>query len=111
MQEEQRYRPLRLPSFEDHAIDVPRPGAPRASATTVMGGFLRDVLRDNAAGRNFRVLGPDETTSNHLQAVLDVSPRSWNARTLPWDTHLGQGGRVMEVLSEHTIQGCLRATC
>ena len=101
------YRPLRLPSFEDHAIDVPRPGAAFASATTVMGGFLRDVLRDNAAGRNFRVLGPDETTSNHLQAVLDVSPRSWNARTLPWDTHLGQGGRVMEVLSEHTIQGWL----
>ena len=101
------YQPLRLPPFEDHAVAVSRPGGIKASATTVMGGFLRDVLRDNAAARNFRVLGPDETTSNHLQAVLEVSPRAWNARTLPWDTHLGEGGRIMEVLSEHTIQGWL----
>jgi len=101
------YRPLRLPAFEDHAVDVPAPGAADGSATTVMGGFLRDVMRCNAEHRNFRVLGPDETESNRLQAVLEASPRAWNARTLPWDTHLGEGGRVMEILSEHTVQGWL----
>ena len=101
------FRPLRLPRFEDHAVEVPTPGALDASATKVLGGFLRDVLAGNADARNFRVLGPDETASNRLQAVLDASPRAWNAPTLPWDTDLGEGGRVMEILSEHVVQGWL----
>ncbi len=100
-------QPLRLPPYESHAVALPAPGAVDASATAIMGGFLRDVLAANAATRNFRVLGPDETESNRLEAVLDASPRAWNACTRPWDTHLGQGGRVMEILSEHTIQGWL----
>ena len=100
-------QPLRLPSYERHAVAVSSPGADDASATAVMGEFLRDVLADNADARNFRVLGPDETESNRLQAVLEASPRAWNARTVPWDTHLGAGGRVMEILSEHTLQGWL----
>ncbi len=100
-------QPLRLPSYERYAVAVSSPGADDASATAIMGEFLRDVLTANADTRNFRVLGPDETESNRLQSVLDASPRAWNASTVPWDTHLGAGGRVMEILSEHTLQGWL----
>jgi xylulose-5-phosphate/fructose-6-phosphate phosphoketolase len=101
------FRPLRLPAFEDYAVNVPHPGGVDGEATAVMGGFLRDVMRCNSDARNFRVMGPDETESNRLQAVLEASPRAWNAETLPWDTHLGEGGGVMEILSEHTLQGWL----
>ena len=79
-----------------------------AKPTQVMGGFLRDVMRLNASTRNFRVLGPDETASNRLQAVLEVTGRDWDAATnADDDEHLDPDGRVMEILSEHTCQGWL----
>jgi xylulose-5-phosphate/fructose-6-phosphate phosphoketolase len=78
-----------------------------AEATRVMGGFLRDTMRLNEGARNFRVVGPDETASNRLGALFEVTARAWMAQTLPEDTHLAQDGRVMEILSEHTCQGWL----
>jgi len=100
-------RELRLPDFRDHAVTVPSPGGAMAEATRVMGGFLRDTMRLNEGARNFRVVGPDETASNRLGALFEVTARAWMAQTLPEDTHLAQDGRVMEILSEHTCQGWL----
>ena len=100
-------RPLRLPRFEDYAVPVVRPGGTDAEATRVMGAFLRDVMRENAATRNFRLFGPDETASNRLTAVFEATGRTWNAETVPGDDHLARDGRVMEILSEHTCQGWL----
>ena len=100
-------RPLRLPDFERYAVPVAQPGLTDAEATRVMGGFLRDVIQGNAASRNFRLFGPDETASNRLGAVFEVTDRVWNAETIPGDDHLAPGGRVMEILSEHTCQGWL----
>ena len=100
-------KPLRMPDFSDHAVAVKRPGAADAEATLVMGGFLRDVMKMNMATRNFRVFGPDETASNRLQPLFEVTPRAWDTETLPEDTWLGADGRVMEILSEHTCQGWL----
>ena len=100
-------RPLRMPDFTAHAVAVPKPGGATAEATRVMGQFLRDVMRDNLASRNFRVFGPDETDSNRLMALFEVTERSWDAETIPDDVHLAPGGRVMEILSEHTCQGWL----
>nr|WP_020174051.1 phosphoketolase family protein [Methyloferula stellata] len=100
-------RPLRLPDFSAYAVTVPHPGEPEAEATAVMGAFLRDVMRDNATARNFRVFGPDETASNRLQALFEVTDRAWDAETIPEDTYLAPNGRVMEILSEHTCQGWL----
>ena len=100
-------RPLRLPRFEDYAVPVPRPGATDAEATRVMGAFLRDVVRANAATRNFRLFGPDETASNRLTAVFEATDRTWDAEVVPGDDHLARDGRVMEILSEHTCQGWL----
>ena len=98
-------KPLRLPDFTAHAVPVAHPGESTAAATRVMGGFLRDVMKANEASRNFRVFGPDETASNRLQALFEVTGRAWNAETVPEDTHLALDGRVMEVLSEHLCQG------
>jgi xylulose-5-phosphate/fructose-6-phosphate phosphoketolase len=98
---------LRLPDFRAHALDVPRPGAVTGEATRVMGGFLRDVMQMNLGARNFRVFGPDETASNRLGALFDVTARTWMAQRLPTDEHLSSDGRVMEILSEHTCQGWL----
>ncbi len=98
-------RPLRLPDFTRYAIEVPHPGAVEAESTYAMGQFLRDVMTENAASRNFRVFGPDETASNRLQALFEVTGRTWDAATLPEDDHLARDGRVMEVLSEHLCQG------
>lgn len=98
---------LRLPDFRDYAVDVPRPGAAAGEATRVAGRFLRDVMKLNAAERNFRVMGPDETQSNRLGALFEVTNRTWVAETLPEDDHLAVDGRVMEILSEHTCQGWL----
>src|SRR5581483_8557494 len=98
-------RDLDLPDFRDYAVDVPEPGAVIAEATRVMGGFLRDVMRRNLAARSFRVMSPDELTSNRLGAILDVTDRAWMAERLPGDDHLAPDGRVMEILSEHTCQG------
>ncbi|WP_062356583.1 phosphoketolase family protein [Herbidospora yilanensis] len=98
-------RPLVLPDFRDYAVDVPAPGAAVTEPTRVLGRFLRDVTAANKS--NFRIMGPDETDSNRLSAVFEVTDRAWNARTLPTDRHLAPGGRVMEVLSEHLCQGWL----
>lgn len=98
-------RELVLPDFRDHAVDVPRPGATFAEATAVLGGFLADVARDNR-GR-FRIFGPDETVSNRLQRVFEVTERQWEAELLPTDEHLAPEGQVLEVLSEHQCQGWL----
>jgi xylulose-5-phosphate/fructose-6-phosphate phosphoketolase len=100
-------RPLRMPDFHDYAVTVVQPGGTTAEATRIMGQFLRDVMRCNAAARNFRVFGPDETTSNRLDAVLEVTNRAWVADTIPQDDHLAPDGQVMEILSEHTCQGWL----
>jgi len=100
-------RDLRLPDYRDFAVDVPQPGAAIAEATRVMGQFLREVMRRNADARNFRVVGPDETASNRLDALFEVTDRAWMAERLPSDDHLAPDGRVMEILSEHTCQGWL----
>ncbi len=101
-------RPLRLPDFREQAVPVAQPGDTDGEATVVMGGFLRDVMRLNAAQRNFRIVGPDETASNRLQAVFEATGRDWDAATTADDDeHLSPDGRVMEILSEHTCQGWL----
>jgi xylulose-5-phosphate/fructose-6-phosphate phosphoketolase len=100
-------RPLRLPDFRDYAVAVKHPGSADAESTRISGGFLRDVMKLNADTRNFRVFGPDETASNRLQDLFDVTDRAWNAETFDYDDHLSPDGRVMEILSEHTCQGWL----
>jgi xylulose-5-phosphate/fructose-6-phosphate phosphoketolase len=98
---------LKLPDFRDYAVDVPRPGTVKAEATRVMGQFLRDVMKRNEDSRNFRVMGPDETNSNRLNALFEVTNRVSTATILPTDDHLSSDGRVMEILSEHMCQGWL----
>ncbi|ACB95823.1 phosphoketolase family protein [Beijerinckia indica] len=100
-------RPLQIPDFTLHAVDVDYPGARTAEATFVMGQFLRDIMRANETNKNFRVFGPDETASNRLQALYDVTDKTWNAAFIAEDEHLDPTGRVMEILSEHTCQGWL----
>ncbi len=101
-------RPLRLPDFTAYAVPVKHPGQADGEATRVMGIFLRDVMRANADTRNFRIVGPDETASNRLDALLEVTGRAWDATTIADDDeHLSPDGRVMEVLSEHNCQGWL----
>ena len=98
-------KPLKRPAVTDFAVDVPTPGQTAAEATRVMGKYLRDVIRLNAEQRNFRIVGPDETTSNRLDAVFEATERAWMLDILPEDVHLAREGRVMEILSEHTCQG------
>jgi xylulose-5-phosphate/fructose-6-phosphate phosphoketolase len=100
-------RDLVLPDFRSVAVSVPAPGAVDAEATRVLGGLLRDVMRLNAATANFRVMGPDETSSNRLDALFEVTDRVSAAEILPTDVHVSHDGRVMEVLSEHMCQGWL----
>ena len=100
-------RDLRLPDFRDYAVDVPSPGATTAESTRMMGAFLRDVLKLNMDHRNFRLFSPDENNSNRWQDALEVTNRTWEAETYPWDDHLAHEGRVMEMLSEHQCQGWL----
>jgi xylulose-5-phosphate/fructose-6-phosphate phosphoketolase len=100
-------QPLRLPDIRDYAVAVPKPGAVGAEATRVMGALLRDVMRRNLDARNFRVVGPDETTSNRLDALFEVTNRTWEAERVDGDDHLAPDGRVMEILSEHLCQGWL----
>jgi xylulose-5-phosphate/fructose-6-phosphate phosphoketolase len=97
---------LALPDVARYAVDV-EPGATRAEATRAAGNYLRDVMAINAERRNFRVFGPDETKSNRLGALFDVTDRAWEAKRLETDDHLAPDGRVMEILSEHTCQGWL----
>ncbi|MDP3539483.1 MAG: phosphoketolase family protein [Azonexus sp.] len=96
---------LRLPDFRDYAVAVPTPGSARAESTRSMGVFLRDVMQQNP--RNFRVFGPDETASNRLGALFEVTNRTWMAERLADDDHLSADGRVMEILSEHACEGWL----
>ncbi len=98
---------LKMPAFQDYAVDVPKPGTVVAEATRVMGQFLRDVMKCNMDSRNFLVFGPDETASNRLSALFEVTKRRWMAETIPEDDNLSTDGRVFEMLSEHTCQGWL----
>jgi xylulose-5-phosphate/fructose-6-phosphate phosphoketolase len=98
---------LRMPDFQDYAVEVPTPGTVVAEATRVLGNFLRDVMKRNMDHRNFLVFGPDETASNRLSALFEVTGRRWVADTVPEDDHLTVDGRVLEMLSEHTCQGWL----
>ncbi|CAN5668066.1 phosphoketolase family protein [soil metagenome] len=96
---------LELPDFREYAVEVAAPGRSRNEATRVMGRFVRDVIRLNPT--SFRVFGPDETTSNRLDAVFEVTDRQWAAKIEAGDDHLAREGRVVEVLSEHLCQGWL----
>ncbi|MGH3846955.1 MAG: phosphoketolase family protein, partial [Pseudonocardiaceae bacterium] len=98
-------RDLRLPDFRDYAVDVPAPGATTSEATRVLGGWLRDVIRDNPS--NFRLFGPDETESNRLTDVYEATDKQFEGVIVPGDNHVAQAGRVIEVLSEHMCQGWL----
>jgi xylulose-5-phosphate/fructose-6-phosphate phosphoketolase len=98
-------RDLDLPDFRDYAVAVPGPARQTSEPTRVLGAFLRDVVRRNPS--NFRIMGPDETVSNRLDAVFEATDRAWDAERLPTDENLAPDGRVMEVLSEHMCQGWL----
>ncbi len=98
---------LRLPDFWKYAVAVPTPGATIAEATKVQGQYLRDVLTRNDDAKNFRVFSPDETASNRLGAVFEVTTRESVAEIIPTDDHVAPDGRVMEMLSEHQCQGWL----
>jgi xylulose-5-phosphate/fructose-6-phosphate phosphoketolase len=100
-------RDLVMPDFRDYAVSVPKPGTENAEATRVLGVFLRDVMKLNADSKNFRVFGPDETASNRLDALFEVTDKLWMEPMLPVDEHLSQHGRVLEMLSEHMCQGWL----
>jgi xylulose-5-phosphate/fructose-6-phosphate phosphoketolase len=100
-------RDLVLPDFRDYAIPVPAPGASTSEPTRVLGGMLRDVMRLNEPQQNFRIFGPDETESNRLGAVLEVTGKDWQERVTGVDLNLEPDGRVVEMLSEHTCQGWL----
>lgn len=98
---------LKMPDFRQYALDVPRPGTVLGEATRVMGSFLRDVMKLNWNARNFRIFGPDETASNRLSALFDITERTSTAEILDTDDHISPDGRVMEVLSEHLCEGWL----
>ncbi|HNE34250.1 MAG TPA: phosphoketolase family protein [Nitrospira sp.] len=100
-------RDLCLPDFRDYAVKVTKPGAIVAESTRLMGKFLRDTMKLNMEGRNFRLFSPDENNSNRWQDVLEVTNRTWMADRYPYDDHLAPDGRVMEILSEHQCQGWL----
>jgi len=96
-----------MPDFRGYAVPVTAPGVSTSEPTRVLGGMLRDVMRLNIKYRNFRVFGPDETASNRLDALYEVTGKTWQEEVLPVDEHLAPDGRVMEILSEHTCQGWL----
>ncbi|MEK6703548.1 MAG: phosphoketolase family protein [Planctomycetota bacterium] len=98
---------LFMPDFRKYAVEVASPGVRGIGDTRVLGKFLRDVAKLNSEHRNFRVFGPDETLSNGLGALFEVTARQWNAQTLASDEHLAPSGRVMEMLSEHQCEGWL----
>ena len=103
----QLLKDLLMPDFRDYALAVTEPGRSVGEATRMVGDLLRDVMVRNGEAKNFRVFGPDETASNRLGALFEVTNRAWQAQTLPEDDHLATDGRVMEILSEHTCQGWL----
>jgi xylulose-5-phosphate/fructose-6-phosphate phosphoketolase len=99
---------LHLPDFRDYAVEVASPARTTGESTRVLGGFLRDVMAANGEEANFRVFGPDETASNRLDALFEVTGRTWMGETRPDDDeHLSTDGRVTEILSEHVTQGLL----
>jgi len=98
---------LVMPDFREYAVKVSKPGSSLAEATRVLGTFLRDVMKRNAESKNFRVFGPDETASNRLDALFEVTNKITMEAIEPTDEHLSRDGRVMEVLSEHMCQGWL----
>ncbi len=98
---------LRMPDFKSYAVKMEKPGTILAEATKIMGKFLRDIMKMNQDTRNFRVMGPDETSSNRLSPLFEVTDRVSTAEILPTDDHVSPNGRVMEILSEHTCQGWL----
>jgi len=100
-------RDLRMPDFREYAVRVPAPGAVESEDTRVLGSFLRDVIKLNRSPRSFRLFGPDETLSNRLDAVFEVTSRQWMAETVPGDEFLASSGSVIEVLSEHQCEGWL----
>jgi xylulose-5-phosphate/fructose-6-phosphate phosphoketolase len=100
-------RDLNLPDFRDYAVPLTAPGTKTSEPTRILGALLRDVFRRNDCERNFRLVGPDETASNRLGAVLEVTGKTWEEATWPVDVNLAADGRVMEILSEHTCQGWL----
>jgi xylulose-5-phosphate/fructose-6-phosphate phosphoketolase len=99
-------KPMELPDFRDYAVKVKKPGQIAVSPTSVLAELLRDTMRRNMT--NFRVFGPDETASNRLQGIYEASGKTWEAKLLPEDADggfLSRDGRVMEMLSEHTLEG------
>ncbi|MET0845770.1 MAG: phosphoketolase family protein [Pseudomonas sp.] len=100
-------RPLDLPRFADYGLKLDNPGSLRAEATRVLGKFLRDVMKNSLVASNFRLFGPDETASNRLDAVYDVSAKAWMEPLEPDDVNLAANGRVMEILSEQVCEGWL----
>jgi xylulose-5-phosphate/fructose-6-phosphate phosphoketolase len=100
-------RDLRMPDFADYAVDVVKPGGLGIGDTRVLAPFLRDVAKMNAVQRNFRIFGPDETLSNGLERVFEVTNRQWEAPTAPNDQYLARAGQVVEMLSEHQCEGWL----
>ncbi len=100
-------QPLAMPSLQEFAVPVATPGGAEAESTRVLGAFLASVMRLNLASRNFRLFGPDETASNRLDAVVDVTGKAWMADVKPVDVNLSADGRVMEILSEHLCEGWL----
>jgi xylulose-5-phosphate/fructose-6-phosphate phosphoketolase len=96
---------LELPEFSSYGVAVPSRGTELHEATRVLGTWLRDVIVANP--NNFKIFGPDETVSNRLQDVFEVTDRTWEAEIRPHDDHLATSGRVVEMLSEHQCQGWL----
>lgn len=103
----QLLKELILPDFMAYAIQVKEPGKENSEATRNLGKYLRDIFRLNGTNRNFRLFCPDETTSNRLESVFEVTNRCFMEKIIPKDEHLSQDGRVMEVLSEHLCEGWL----
>ena len=98
---------LKMPDFKKHAVKVAQPGTTLGEATVIMGAFVRDVMKLNWENRNFRVFGPDETSSNRLSKLFDITERTFTAEIIESDDHISADGRVMEILSEHLCQGWL----
>ncbi|MGO8067805.1 phosphoketolase [Rhizobium leguminosarum] len=98
---------LDVPDIRDYAVDIGKRGSAMVQSTEILGHYLRDTMKRNADAANFRIFGPDETESNRLGSVFEVTDRVWMERIEPYDVHLSRDGRVMEVLSEHLCQGWL----
>ncbi|MBN9984912.1 phosphoketolase family protein [Rhizobium laguerreae] len=98
---------LDVPDIRDYAVDIGKRGSAMVQSTEILGHYLRDTMKRNAKAANFRIFGPDETESNRLGSVFEVTDRVWMERIEPYDVHLSRDGRVVEVLSEHLCQGWL----